>query len=221
MNTQSTKPNRKTRRNNKRNNRSQATYTRHLKINRHINPLNDQISNAKWSVMERSVTNPNTVPRIATLSPLIIQGLQANQRIGDKIFLTQANFTYSITAGDNYNLVRVILLRVVGTPPSPITMGDFFDNGPSLAPDVYSQTYPYVHGKTYMVMYDRTDVVCSASPNLTVHREFSVPLNFEIDYSASTNVSRAGDLVLITLSDSALAPNPQLNANLVVWYRDL
>jgi hypothetical protein len=216
--------NSKQRRNNNRARKFQAQpkIKRSLKIDRPNVPNYSGIQNAKWNVFARSVVNPTTAPTIVRFSPLVSQGLATNNRIGDKIMLTNLEIKYSITAADQYNLVRVILIRVIGVGNGiATTMGDFYDNGPSGVPDVYSMSYPYLQKATYQVLADNTDVVCAQSPNLTVFREFGIPMNFTIDYQYSTTTSRNGELVLIYLSDSSIAPNPQLNLNAVVWFRDL
>jgi hypothetical protein len=226
MNTISNKLSKRKQRSNARAQRRNRTTNRRTKnstaIDRPNLVNNSFIQNAKWHVFSRGVFNPTTGPNVVRLSPLIPQGLAADQRIGDKIMLTQAEIKYSITAADQYNLVRVILIRVIGVGNGiATTMGDFFDNGPSGVPDVYSMSYPYLHNASYQVLFDNTDVVVLNSPNLTVNRSFGIPLNYPIDYQYSTTTNRAGELVLIWLSDSTLAPNPQLNMNLVVWFKDL
>ena len=104
------------------------------------------------------------------------QGIGADNRIGDVIRFLRADVTLSWTYGDPSNVCRFMAFWNLGMPPTGWTAGDFLDHGPSGVPDVYSQAYPYLRNRRYLLLYDRTDVVNNSTAQQVTH-QISFPIN--------------------------------------------
>ena len=184
-------------------------------------PLYDDIQRLKWVVWQRGIYNPTTVPFIFPLSQQINSGPKNQERVGDKVIVKKILFRYSLTYGDSNNIVRVMVFYQKGRPIPGVSLSDFMDNGPSGSPDVFSMTYPYLHGQSYELLYDKTHVLVQGAQNATITNVAEIDCSHSLDYLADLNVSANGEFYLVWLSDSGLTPNPQLNSNWVVWYHDV
>lgn len=201
-------------------NQNKQNLSKSTKVDRPGMKLNDKINpNHKWAIMYRSVNSIDTTGIIIPLSPSIPQGFTESNRIGDIIQLKHLYFRYSLTYGDAYNVVRVLLIWQHGTPSTTPTLATFLDQGPSSAPDVYSMSYPFLHGNQYEVLMDRSDVVQNPYQQI-VDIAGNVPINRRIVYQYNTTTSLSGELWLVMLSDSSLTPNVRGIFNVSVTYSD-
>lgn len=200
---------------NKRNPNNQDQNT--IQTNRPVFKLNDDLR-TKWFVNGRTSTNVTTATYLLDVAPALNQGIGADKRIGDVVNWKSVAMTYSWTYGDPSNVCRLMIFYAFG-PPQAWTAGDFLDSGPSGVPDVYSQAYPYLRNRRYMVLYDRTDVVNNSTTQQITH-EINVPINCQTVYVYGTNTVASGSLVFVAITDSSLAPNPLLIMNPRFSFRD-
>ena len=189
-----------------------------VQTNRPVLKLTDDLR-TKWHVSGRTSVNVTTTPYILDVAPLIVQGIGADNRIGDVIRFLRADVTLSWTYGDPSNVCRFMAFWNLGMPPVGWTAGDFLDSGPSGVPDVYSQAYPYYRNRRFLLLYDRTDVVNNSTAQQVTH-QISFPINMNTTYVYSTNTVASGSLIFVAITDSSLAPNPLLILNPRFTYKD-
>ena len=148
------------------------------------------------------------------------QGLQVFQRIGDIIRISHVDFRIHMIVADVTNLLRFTLVYVHGFDIGA-AFNNFFSNGVSGAPDVTSMFLPYARGKSFEVLYDRSYNLTQQSNNTQIITDFSVPVGRTISYQQSSPVSLAGNLYLIVMSDSSVAPHPNWQGTTRFWFSDL
>lgn len=150
----------------------------------------------------------------------ITQGIAAIQRVGDRININRVDGRLHMVVADTTNLMRVCIIYVKGYDIGG-SFTNFFANGTSGSPDVTSQFQPYGRGQAFEVMYDRTFNLCAQASNTQIVADFSCYVNRPIAYQPASPVSLAGNLYLIAMSDSSVAPHPLLAGTTRLYFSDL
>jgi len=181
--------------------------------------LQEKNFRSKWSVTGRSVQGVTTTGVWYSIAGGIVQGIGSDQRIGDLIFVEKLDMRVSMQAGDVNNQCRMLVL--FSQEPSIATPFNYLENGPSGGYDVLSFTYPYLKSNIVQVLYDNTWTLVDGSNTQYIHEEFSLPINKRVAYQYGTATPYSGAIYLMVLSDSGVAPHPQVNLNPKWWFRDL
>ena len=88
-----------------------------VQTNRTVLKLTDDLR-TKWHVSGRTSVNVTTTPYILDVAPQIVQGIGADNRIGDVIRILRADVTLSWTYGDPSNVCRFMAFWNLGMPPT-------------------------------------------------------------------------------------------------------
>jgi hypothetical protein len=186
---------------------------------RPIRKLNEHAP-LRWKNFSTSaIISLGTAGNGTDLAGLIGQGFTAFNRVGDVANFKRMDIRLNMQPGDTTNIIRMIVLSASGNPPA-FGLGSFLANGVTGSPDVTSFVRPYIKELGYHVLCDRTWSVCQNSSTGNVVADFSIPINQQVTYVQSTSASLAGALTLYFISDSSIAPNPQVNVNYRLWFTD-
>lgn len=156
---------------------------------------------------------------IVTLAA-IHQGLQSDQRVGNKVVLRKLEMKYVIASppSDAYNQVRIL---IVYAPNINLTLPQILDlNQATSTIDPLSFPNVYATGTTFVILHDQTHICNVSSSNAAVHGEFSVPINLPSTWDYNQNFE-SGYLSLVWMGDSNFAPHPVITYNIRTHYTDL
>lgn len=180
---------------------------------------------------------PPAVVAISTTMALIgvpfdvPQGIGDTQRVGDHLqWAGSIDFRFTLTAADTTNIVRVAIVQWKSqSTAAPIpTPSDFFLNGPTGAPDIWS---PFSHDNrnSITVLFDRTfELIGNGTANFPVtnitqiSRKYSVSLKKaakEVQFNAAGGQGK-NRLFLAYVSDSAVATHPTIQYTTKTFFRD-
>lgn len=148
------------------------------------------------------------------------QGVQSDNRIGDKILVKKIEMKYVIASppSDAYNMVR--LLVVYSTTPS-LALPNWLDSDLATSNiDPLSFTKPYATGTSFQILYDQTHIMNVSSSNAAVHNEISIPTNLPSTWDYAQNFE-SGYFAFVWLGDSNFSPHPILTYNIRTQYVDI
>lgn len=187
------------------------------KVKKVINKMTPQKTIDTGAVLAVTATGTFT-----TISLPTIQGTANGQRTGDEIFLDAIRFRSTLYFGDPQgNVIRIIVLQVYGSPAG-IVISDLLSNGSSGFPDVNSFYTPFVEGKRYTILHDRKYIMIPNSSNSTRSVDFNCK-NFikKIAFTPGGSFAETGQVIMFTISDSGIIPNPALDYVYRIYYRDV
>lgn len=147
------------------------------------------------------------------------QGLNADERIGNKIVTTKIEMRYFCTTAptDIFNQVRLLL--VYAPNPSVVIQSVLdLDGAGQISP--LSFTKAYSTGTVFQVLWDQVHILNPQSSNATVQGEISIPCRLPSTWDYNQNFE-SGFFALIWVGDSSFTPHPTLTFNLRAQYHDL
>jgi len=149
------------------------------------------------------------------------RGVEAFERIGDRIMVRRVDFRMQFIYADSTNMVRIALVRFPSVTPVTSGAAWYFrgTSGPTGPYDVYSFYTPYSVGKEFEVLYEFVVALAPNSSLQNVTREFSIDVNRISAWSGDTQTE--GGLRMVVLSDSSVTPHPVFVMNAMVRYTDL
>jgi len=150
----------------------------------------------------------------------ISQGLQSDQRVGNKVILRKVEMKYVIASppSDAYNQVRILIIYA---PNKNLTLPQMLDlNQASGVIDPLSFPNAYAIGTTFQILYDQTHICNVSSSNAAVHGEIMIPVNLPSTWDYNQNFE-SGYLSLAWIGDSNFTPHPLITFNIRTFFTDL
>jgi len=148
------------------------------------------------------------------------QGLGANQRIGDSIFIHHVDIVLNFrNEGATSNYMRFGLLSFKGFTPSPALV-DFLSPGPTLSIDVLSLFIPYFKNNYFKVLWDKLYTTCPNSNTDLVQYRGSKRVMMKTTFTPATNFQVSNTLTFFAISDSAVIPSPRYDIQFRIWFSD-
>ncbi len=152
-------------------------------------------------------------------APLIVTGTGVGNRLGNEIRLKKLRYQFAFLAGDNYNVCRFLVVRGKSNgviPTTTSTMSANILSGVTGSLQVYAPVdklmWDVLHDELLEVHYAPVDGSTAATTQIPVTRKGEVDLgNVVLKYSQqSSTVITGKQVVLLFVSDSAIAPNPSV-----------
>jgi len=154
------------------------------------------------------------------LLPPPAQGLGANNRVGDAIYVHHIDIVLRAhNEGATSNYLRFGLIAFKGYFPGPV-LSDIFSVGPSLSIDVSSMYIPYYPGNFFTPLWDRLYTSCTNSDTDLIKYRGTKNCGFKTAFTPATNSQVSNVLCFYALSDSAVIPSPSYDIQFRVWYSD-
>lgn len=147
------------------------------------------------------------------------QGLQADERVGNKIVTTKIEMRYQCTTAptDIFNQVRLLLVYAPNPDINILQILDY-DGGGNISP--LSFTKAYSTGTMFQVLWDQVHILNPQSSNATVQGEISIPCKLPSTWDYNQNFE-SGFFALVWIGDSSFAPHPALTFQMRAQYHDL
>lgn len=158
---------------------------------------------------------------ISAFSSNIVQGASNSQRIGDVIEITHMDLQLSWAFGDAFNRVRTLIIYVPGKTAIN-TVGDVLANGPltGVGPDCFSFVQMGLLRMGAEVLYDnRAQVSQYWQP--VQEDTIRIKINKKFVYQPSLTPSQNGEIFIVYISDSSVAPHPTAVQQGRVYFRDV
>lgn len=149
---------------------------------------------------------------------VITTGTGVGNRIGNEIRLLRLKWQYAFLAGDNYNVVRFLIVRAKSAqvPSTTSTMSANVLSGVTGSLQVYapvdSLSWDVLHDELMEVHYAPVDGSTAATTQIPRTSQGCIDLgNVLLKYSQQTSTAITGkQVVLLFISDSVIAPNPSV-----------
>lgn len=151
-------------------------------------------------------------------APVIVNGTTISNRIGNEVRLKRLRYQFAFTAGDNTNVIRYIIVRArnAQVPTTASTMSANILSGVTgvaqiCAPVDHTQ-WDVLHDELFQVHYAPVDGSTATSVAIPVCRKGEVDCgNVLLRYSQQTSTNITGkQVIMLFVSDSAIAPNPSV-----------
>lgn len=154
-------------------------------------------------------------------SSSMVQGITDYGYLGNKIqpFMLQIRWRLANTgtADVSYNMVRILVLQVIGggTPsPANVLAFDVYDYTPLSPYDRnYRDTYRVLHDKLHIINYDSVEAICG---KITIKKNMA-PITFS---DASGTIQTGGIYVVIYSDEDSLDTSPKLSMCHRLYYKD-
>jgi len=148
------------------------------------------------------------------------QGLGANNRIGDSIFIHHVDIVLNFhNEGATSNYMRFGLISFKGYFPGP-SLSDILSPGPSGSIDVLSLYIPYYNTNFFNSHWDRLYTTCPNSNTDIVKYRGTKRIFKKVAYTPGTNSPVSNVLCFYALSDSAVIPSPDYQIQFRIWFSD-
>lgn len=148
------------------------------------------------------------------------QGIGANNRIGDQIFVHHVDIVLNFhNEGATSNYMRFGLISYKGYFPGPV-LSDILSPGPSGSIDVLSMYVPYYSSNFFNTHWDRLYTTCPSSNTDIVKYRGSKRIYKKVAYTPGTNSPVSNVLCFYALSDSAVIPSPDYQIQFRLWFSD-
>lgn len=167
----------------------------------------------------------NTTPNFTTiLVPAL--GNTENERIGDTITLKSLYYNYSVQYEDSTNVFRIIIFQWMqdSSLNAPI-VNSILEQSSATTQDYVYSPYSMNNAQNYRILYDRTHLVQQQGTQI-VHRKGYITKfpNRKIVFTNASGGSvsniKRGQIYVLTMSDSSVAPHPDWNATFKLNYTD-
>jgi len=176
-----------------------------------------------YDLAVQNITPSTTASLLAIFAPA--QGVALNQRTGDVIYYQQMEMIYTCNAAnaDIYSSLRVMLFQ--WHPNSNLIAPTAADILQTVTEGIYA-VVDYGYSNQFIIFYDQLHAFAgtatnpSASSNQAVHKVFGAnSVTRKVLFAPGTNAG-SNILFLLTVSDSAVAPTPNLNFKFRVTYEE-
>lgn len=178
------------------------------------------------TLVSTSYSSVGSTAIVAELTSAIINGAGGQQRIGNKIYLKQIVFKGTITAGDNNNEFRMVIVRPRGTwgfsgnsTAGAISSRIFYGASNQIDAVIDENSWEIVYDKrTYIQL---VAAVGDAGAQTEMQKGVSgrIFVNDTIQYDPISLQSQR-PYFLVCVSDSSAIPNVSLTGNLMLRYKD-
>lgn len=183
-----------------------------------------------WGFAASAIT---ATPNIEQFS-MIPQGAADEQRVGDSIKLKKVTCRFQAVGGDIYNTMRVIIFRYKSDSATAPVVGDVFNTTAPGSEYVLCPVPGLEHNEKVQILYDKV-VTLPQTNYYTTSSQITNSSNsvktwkvtlFGKRLGARTvrynpgATSGYGQLYVVSVSDSAILPNPTLYFNAQIEYTD-
>lgn len=147
------------------------------------------------------------------------QGTSANTRIGRRIKIKSIEIDGWLSAGDSYNLMRIVLLKCDNTDAlASHTLTSYISTDSNSSGAIMQVYYDKVHKLRYVPVDGSTATVMPDYKHIRIKRKFK---NFTVMYGDNGTTQYNHTLCFACLSDSGTPPNPGfINGRIVCRYED-
>lgn len=165
---------------------------------------------------------PQTNGTIIDMS-VIAGGDTDDTRDGDQIRVLKWSMNMAVLAGDQTNLVRVIVFRwnVMSSYKAPLTADILaFAGFPVAGIPTAQYTWDNIRQKQFTILYDKLFATAlTAGPAIIAKQKKVYKLGLPINYEATTT-NGEGKLYMLFVSDSLGGANPQCIGDFRIEYND-
>jgi len=148
------------------------------------------------------------------------QGVLANNRVGDSIFIHHIDIVLNAhNEGASSNYLRFGVVSFAGYFPGP-SLTDIFSPGPSGSIDTLSLFIPYYKGTFFKCIWDRLYTSCPNSNTDLIKYRGSKRVGRKTTFTPATNSPVSNVLCFYAISDSAVIPSPDYSIQFRVWFSD-
>jgi len=161
---------------------------------------------------------------VTELTSLIEKGLAAYNREGEDCYLSSVYIKYRLLPGDNNNFFRCMLIATSENFSAPSGSADLFLSENSGTSALYLNSFVDTH--KYKVLYDKFHYVNyqDGSEDILgkiVHNKFSkISIKKKLMYNADTGTADKYRLYWVIFSDSGEVPNPAINGQILLNFKD-